>query len=225
MANPDLGAAHVAEIIAKNEGAIDENGWLRSGDKGVMDRNGMLMITGRYKELIIGAGGENVAPIPVEDDVKLRCPAISNIMMVGNKQPYCIALITLKNQGGNNEQPGSDALDEEALEIGQQFGCTTITQAVQNNDFIQYITDAIQATNKNTKAVPKPPSSIKRFTIMPFNFSVANEEFTPTFKLKRGFVENKYSAAVSKIYAAPRGAMFVNTLDEFNAAAAAETKE
>merc|ERR1712166_1110583 len=87
MANPDMGEQHVSEIIAKNEGAIDKDGWLRSGDKGTKDTNGMIRITGRYKELIIGAGGENVAPIPVEDALTEICPGISSCTLVGNKQP------------------------------------------------------------------------------------------------------------------------------------------
>eukprot|EP00937_MAST-01D_sp_MAST-1D-sp2_P005773 g5773.t1 len=77
MANPDLGAAHVAEIEKKTAEAIDGEGWLHSGDKGCMDTRGMLKITGRYKELIIGAGGENIAPVPIEDGVKKRCGAVS----------------------------------------------------------------------------------------------------------------------------------------------------
>ena len=60
--------------------------WLHSGDKGCIDTNGMLKITGRYKELIIGAGGENIAPVPMEENIKLLCPALSNVMMVGDKQ-------------------------------------------------------------------------------------------------------------------------------------------
>merc|ERR1719352_1238597 len=104
LANPDLGAEHVEEIKKKNAGAIDAEGWLHSGDKGCMSTTGMVKITGRYKELIIGAGGENIAPVPIEDTVKANCPVISNIMMVGDKRKFNSALITLK-AFGTGESP------------------------------------------------------------------------------------------------------------------------
>ena len=63
----------------KNASTIDREGWLHSGDKGFMDTNGVVRITGRYKELIIGAGGENIAPVPVEEAIKKAAPALSNV--------------------------------------------------------------------------------------------------------------------------------------------------
>merc|ERR1711939_612356 len=104
----------MAEIDKKNNEAITKNGWLRSGDKGKMDTRGMVKITGRYKELIIGAGGENVAPIPVEDGIKARCPAISNVMMIGDQRKYNVALVTLKAVGATGDAPGGDELDPAA---------------------------------------------------------------------------------------------------------------
>ena len=80
----------------KTAEAIDSDGWLHSGDVGVMDNDGLLHITGRIKELIITAGGENIAPVPIEDKLKELCPAISNAMMVGDKRKYNVVLLTLK---------------------------------------------------------------------------------------------------------------------------------
>merc|ERR1740138_303038 len=137
-----------------------------------MDTIGMLRITGRYKELIIGAGGENVAPIPVEDDVAANFPGASNVMLVGNKRPYCIALITLKAVGANNEVPGTDELDLEAKELGESCKVTTISGAIASPAFQAKITAEIEKVNKDTRAVPKPPSSIKRWTILPTNHSI-----------------------------------------------------
>ena len=83
----------------KNEEAtkecIDENGFFKTGDLGRLEK-GYLKITGRIKELIITAGGENVAPVPIEDNFKLACPACSNIMLVGENQRFMAALITFK---------------------------------------------------------------------------------------------------------------------------------
>jgi len=84
----------------KNEAAtrecIDEQGYFHSGDIGRLDPGSWLKITGRIKELIIGAGGENIAPVPIEDSFKKHCPACSNIMLVGEQQRFMAALITFK---------------------------------------------------------------------------------------------------------------------------------
>merc|ERR1719222_1662944 len=109
-----MGEAHVAEIRKKNSEAIDAGGWLHSGDKGMITALGFVKITGRYKELIIGEGGENIAPVPIEDHVKKECDGIAEIMMVGDKRKYNVALITLKAKGANGEVPGSDDLDAAA---------------------------------------------------------------------------------------------------------------
>merc|ERR1712199_48115 len=98
-ANPDMGEEHVQEIRNKLNSAIDDDGWLHSGDKGIKTVDGMVKITGRYKELLIGAGGENVAPVPIENEVKKQCPAISNCMMIGDKKPFMAAFVTLKAVG------------------------------------------------------------------------------------------------------------------------------
>merc|ERR1719174_778285 len=117
MANSDLGPAHVAEINKKTSEAIDADGWLHSGDKGMITVQGMVKITGRYKELIIGEGGENIAPVPIEDHVKKTCDGIAEVMMVGDKRKYNIALITLKAVGANGEVPGTDDLDAGAKRV------------------------------------------------------------------------------------------------------------
>ena len=84
----------------KNENAtkttIDSQGFCHSGDRGMLDSDGFLKITGRIKELIISAGGENIAPVLVEDNFKLECVACSNIMMIGDMQRFMAAFITFK---------------------------------------------------------------------------------------------------------------------------------
>merc|ERR1719502_2367198 len=111
LANPDMGEAHVTEIEKKTAETIDKEGWLHSGDKGLITATGMVKITGRYKELIIGEGGENIAPVPIEDHVKKTCDGIAEVMMVGDKRKYNVALVTLKAVGANGEVPGTEVLD------------------------------------------------------------------------------------------------------------------
>jgi long-chain-fatty-acid--CoA ligase ACSBG len=146
QANPALGEEHVAAIQKKTADAIDDHGWLHSGDKGCKDKLGLVYITGRYKELIIGAGGENIAPVPIENLVKSNCPAISNIMMVGDKRKFNVALVTLKAEGATGEFAGNDNLIAPAKNA--VAGVTTISEASNNEHYIKMIENAIVATNK-----------------------------------------------------------------------------
>merc|ERR1719311_883625 len=145
MAQADLGEAHVAEIEKKTAEAIDREGWLHSGDKGMVTEKGMVKITGRYKELIIGDGGENIAPVPIENHVKKMCDGISEIMMIGDKRKYNVALVTLKAVGANGEVPGTDELDAGAKRVNEAV--TTISAAMDDEVWIKTITEAITAAN------------------------------------------------------------------------------
>merc|ERR1719333_859500 len=127
MANPAMGEKHVEEIRKKTMESIDSEGWLHSGDKGIITTAGMVKITGRYKELIIGDGGENIAPVPIEDHVKKTCDGINEVMMIGDKRKYNIALITLKAVGANGETPGTNDLDAGAKRVNPEV--TTISGA------------------------------------------------------------------------------------------------
>uniref|UniRef100_A0A6V3UG89 AMP-dependent synthetase/ligase domain-containing protein n=1 Tax=Lotharella globosa TaxID=91324 RepID=A0A6V3UG89_9EUKA len=208
MSNPALGEAHVKEIMEKNAKAIDVDGWLHSGDKGCTSVDGMVKITGRYKELIIGAGGENVAPVPIESNVKLLCPAISNIMMFGDKKKFNIALVTLKLEGATGEKPGTDKLTGPAAEVKE--GITTIDQAMNDKTIIDMITNAIKDTNKNGDCCPSNAAKIQRFSILPRDFSVETGELTPTLKLKRSVVAKMHMELIDRIYAAPRGDVYIH---------------
>merc|ERR1711871_167370 len=198
MANPDLGKEHVAEIKKKVSDAIDADGWLHSGDKGCLSKRKMLKITGRYKELIIGAGGENVAPVPIENEIKRLVPGLKNFMMVGDKRPYNVAFATLQAVGANDEKPGTDELDGPALKMSP--GCKTISAAMDDKNVIKQITDAITTTNNNGAVVPSNAAKVQKFTILPRDFSIETGELTPTFKTKRSVIHKKYSKMVEKIY-------------------------
>merc|ERR1712048_1572 len=182
MACPEMGSSHAAEINKKTADTIDSEGWLHSGDKGMITEMGMVKITGRYKELIIGDGGENIAPVPIEDHVKKMCDGICEIMMVGDKRKYNVALGTLKAVGANGESPGTDDLDAGAKRINPEV--KTISAAMQDPLWIDVVTKAIKSANENPKVCLNTTFTIQKFTILPLNFSEENGELTPTKKIK-----------------------------------------
>merc|ERR1712012_112956 len=198
LASADLGDDHLAEIEKKTAETIDSEGWLHSGDKGLKTESGMVRITGRYKELIIGEGGENIAPVPIEDSVKGLCDGITECMMIGDQRKYNVCFITLKAVGANGEIPGTDDLDAPAT---TNFpGVKKISEAIEDKSVADIISAAIQETNKNGKLVPNNSFKIQKFTILPTNFSEEAGELTPTKKLKRAIVEKKYQKLIDKMY-------------------------
>ena len=208
LANPELGEEHVEEIRKKNAEAIDSEGWLHSGDMGCKTTTGMIKITGRYKELIIGAGGENIAPVPIEDELKkVAGGVISNVQMIGDKRKFNVALITLSCKGATGERPGTTELDGKALALCH--GVTTIPQACASKEFIAYLERCIQAVNKNGAVCPSNASKIAKFTILPLDFSVETDELTATLKLKRSVVEKKHIKAIDAMYDEESTGMFV----------------
>jgi len=199
MACPDLGQAHVKEINKKTAETIDADGWLHSGDKGLVSEKGMVKITGRYKELIIGEGGENIAPVPIEDHVKKMCDGICEVMMIGDQKKYNVALVTLKAVGANGEVPGTDDLDAGAKRVNAEV--TKISQAMDDKVWIEAVESAIKSANANGQVCPNNAFKIQKFCILPTNFSEEGNELTPTKKLKRKVVEGKYAKIIDHIYA------------------------
>ena len=190
----------------KNEQAtletIDENGYFKTGDQGRIDKGGFLKITGRIKELIITAGGENVAPVPIEDNFKVACPACSNIMLLGENQRFMAALITFKvdidmTTGLPSNKLTSDAIKFIKAETGEDL--KTSDEACKNQKVFEMINKCVAETNK--LSVSKA-AHLKKFKLIPTDFSQPGGELTPTMKLKRKVTEKKYEAEVNQIYQA-----------------------
>lgn len=198
MANSDFGPEHISEMEDKNRSAIDDEGWLHSGDKGCIDTNGMVKITGRYKELIIGAGGENIAPVPVEEGIKSLCPALSNVMMVGDNRRYNVALVTLLAEGATGEFPGTDNLMGAALEVNPEV--KTISEAINDPVWQKYIQAGIDVTNNNPNVCISNAWKIQKFKIVPRDFSIQTGELTATLKLKRSVAESMWLELIDSMY-------------------------
>ncbi|XP_025966642.2 long-chain-fatty-acid--CoA ligase ACSBG2 isoform X2 [Dromaius novaehollandiae] len=186
---------------AKTKEAIDKDGWLHSGDLGKHDKDGFLYITGRIKELIITAGGENIPPVPIEDAVKEAIPIISNAMLVGDKAKFLAMLLTLKCQvNEENGEPGDD-LTPETIEYCQKLGskATKVSEIISSKDQAIYaaIQKGISAVNE--KAVSNA-QKVQKWVLLEKDFSLFGGELGPTMKLKRPVVAQKYKDQIDQFY-------------------------
>jgi long-chain acyl-CoA synthetase len=170
----------------KNERAtaevFDDDGWFHTGDIGEIDSDGYLSITGRKKELIVTAGGKNVAPAVLEDRIRAHA-LVSQCMVVGDGQPFISALVTVD----------PDTYPDWAAEHGKS---TNVADVLDDEDLREELQKAIDDANK---AVSKA-ESVRTFRILPDDFTIEGGELTPTLKVKRGVVSDKYADVIEGIY-------------------------
>jgi long-chain acyl-CoA synthetase len=157
--------------------------WFRSGDLGRLDDEGFLYITGRKKELIVTAGGKNVAPAVLEDRLRAH-PLVSQCMVVGDNQPFIASLITidqdmLKGWIASNNKTGA-----------------TIATLVSDPDLLAVIQTAVDEANK---AVSKA-ESIRKFTILANDFTIASGELTAKLSLKRHVISEHYATEIAALF-------------------------
>uniref|UniRef100_A0A8C2WCR6 long-chain-fatty-acid--CoA ligase n=1 Tax=Cyclopterus lumpus TaxID=8103 RepID=A0A8C2WCR6_CYCLU len=185
----------------KTAEALDQDGWLHSGDLGRHDQNDFLYITGRIKELIITAGGENIPPVPIEDSVKAEVPIISNAMLIGDKLKFLSMLLTLKCVVDDNGEP-TDELSPEALIFCQHHNVTAtkVSEIVANKEPAIY--NAIQEGMERANArATSNAQKIQKWTILERDFSVNGGELGPTMKLRRPIVVKMYQEKINELYA------------------------
>jgi len=181
---------------------IDSQGYVKSGDKGKILADGHLKITGRIKELIITGGGENIAPVPVEDNFKEFFLPCSNIMLLGENQRFMACLMTLKvDVDPKTGLPSRNLTPEAAAYFKKELGLTlkTSDEAIAEPKVSELINKSIELTNK--KSVSRA-AHIRKFKLLPEDFSIPGGELTPTLKLKRKVTEKKYQAFVDELFAA-----------------------
>ena len=169
---------------SETKAVIDSKGFIHSGDVGVINKNGSLAITGRIKELIITAGGENVAPVLIENQVNTVLPIFSSVVVIGDKRKYLTALLCLKLKDKEN-------LADEMIEFIRERGseAQTIEDALKCPKLKAIIEDGIKLANN--KAISNAQRIIK-FTILPVEFSVDQGTLTPTLKLKRKVINEMF---------------------------------
>jgi long-chain acyl-CoA synthetase len=169
---------------AATQEVLDGDGWFSTGDIGALDDAGFLRVTGRKKELIVTAGGKNVAPAVLEDRLRAH-PLISQTMVVGDNRPFIACLVTI---------------DAEALEHWkQQHGKpadATVADLADDPDLIAEVQVAVDDANK---AVSKA-ESIRKFVILGSDFTEANGQLTASLKVKRNVVAKEYAAEIEALY-------------------------
>jgi len=150
--------------------AIDEHGWLHTGDVGVLDHDGCLRIVDRKKELIINAAGKNMSPALIEGQLKTASPLIGQAMVIGDRRPYNVALLVL-------EPEANAAADDPAV--------------------LQQVGEAVDRANAKLSRVEQ----IKKWKLLDEEWLPGGDELTPTMKLKRKPIAEKYAADIEALYA------------------------
>ncbi|MFP3579508.1 AMP-dependent synthetase/ligase [Arthrobacter sp. SIMBA_036] len=164
------------------------DGWFRTGDIGELDSNGFLKITGRKKEIIVTAGGKNVVPALLEDQIRADA-LVSQVLVVGDNRPFIGALVTLDDEAlpGWLERHGLPAK-------------TTLKEASDHPAVKAAVQDLINKANQTVSQA----ESIKSFRIVPADFTEASGHLTPSLKVKRAQVMKDFDAVIEEMYTAPR---------------------
>ena len=162
---------------------IDDEGWLHSGDIGVMDDEGFLTITDRKKDIIITSSGKNIAPQVIEQKLKFS-PWISQAVVIGERRPYITALLTL------DEAAVKQFAEQKSIAYGDYAELT------QHPDILGLVEAHVAEVNENLAGIEQ----VKRFKILSEDFTVDNGTITPTLKIKRKPIAERYTAEIESLY-------------------------
>lgn len=165
--------------------AIDQDGWMHTGDIATIDKDGYVRIVDRKKELIISSGGKNLSPQNIEGAVKVACPLVLSVVAIGDDRPYITALLTL--------DPDAAAVFAEKAGLSDASPATL----AEDPTVLAYVQAGIDKANESLARVEQ----VKKFTILPTVWEPGGEELTPTMKLKRRPIADKYAAEIADLYA------------------------
>eukprot|EP01083_Nonionella_stella_P113663 335129_1 len=189
-----MGYIHEAEKTSK---VFDDEGFIHTGDIGYIDVYDCLHITGRIKELIVTAGGENVAPVPVENYIKAVCPALSQVVMIGDKQKYCSVIVSVACEVGSDGAPTSE-LQAHAKAINPNIG--TVEEAMVDPVWHQYIREGIKKYNSDETICVSNSSRIQYFQLLHQDLCVNNGTMSGSLKVKRHKLYDVYQKEMDSLY-------------------------
>ena len=162
---------------------IDEDGWVHTGDIGTLDDDGFFSVVDRKKELIITSAGKNIAPSNIEAYLK-ESPLIGHAMAIGDGRPYVVAVLTLD----------SEIAPLMAQQMGIEF--TDLADLAEKPEIRAMVQQAVDEANERLSR----PEQVKSFELLPVEWTAESEELTPTLKLKRRVVNQKYADVVDRLY-------------------------
>jgi long-chain acyl-CoA synthetase len=165
--------------------AVDADGWLHSGDIGTLDDDGYVKIVDRKKELIINAAGKNMSPANIEAVVKAASPLVDQAVAIGDARPYNVALLTL--------EPAATAEFARRHDLGD----TSVAALAGEQAVVDEVARGVERANERLARVEQ----IKRFKIVPAEWEPGGDELTPTSKLKRKPIAEKYAGDIDALYA------------------------
>ncbi|XP_065843145.1 long-chain-fatty-acid--CoA ligase ACSBG2-like [Oscarella lobularis] len=185
----------------KTKEALDDEGWLHTGDIGTKDEDGYYFITGRVKELIVTSGGENIPPVLIESAIKAELPIISNVMVVGDKKKFLSCILTLKVNVDFDTGEPTDNLSAIALKECESVGSTSkrVSEVIGGGDpkILEMIEKGIKRAND--KAISNA-QKVQKWSLLAKDFSIPGGELGPTLKLKRKVVSEKYQETIDRMY-------------------------
>jgi long-chain acyl-CoA synthetase len=168
----------------KTAEVFDADGFFLTGDIAEIDDDGFVRITDRKKDLIVTAGGKNIAPQPIEAELK-RSPLVDNAVIIGDRRPYLVVLLS----------PNTEELEKWAATAGIQY--TSTEEITRHPRAAEAFAEVVRATNENLASYEQ----IKKHAVLPLMLSIDDGTLTPTLKVKRRVVEKQYTELIERLYA------------------------
>ena len=184
LARGPLNTPGYLNLPEQTSALVDEDGWLHTGDIGSIDADGFLSVVDRKKELIITSGGKNISPAAVEN-VLMANELIGQALAFGDRRKFVVALLTL------------DGEVAPAWARARGIEATSLAELAENPIVLDAVGAAVEAANTQLARVQQ----VKRWRLLPVEWTAESEELTPTFKLKRRIIHNKYADVIDSLYA------------------------
>ncbi|MEV5411140.1 long-chain fatty acid--CoA ligase [Thermopolyspora sp. NPDC052614] len=173
----------------KTAEAIDAEGWLHTGDVGVIAPDGFITIVDRKKELIINSSGKNMSPANIENAVLVSCPLAASVVAVGDRRPYVVALIALDAVAAREFAKSRGLIGDQAAD-----------QGIAELAGLPEVHEAVEAGVARANAMLSRVEQIKYFRILPVTWAPGGDELTPTNKLRRQAIATKYADEIEALY-------------------------